>query len=172
MGAENQAHERAYTTRRYLDPAKSPPEYIDQELPTVTVKLQGPERRAIARMPAGTIEGSYRITGSHHDLAPGTYSLRVTRLNAGASGDSGAGTQKFSRPWKGSVYYFYARHSREGTVHIESFDQPEQRVRQGDALRPIFSVGPGTLLWNWALQGPGVTGTRVTVSQTIEGLLG
>ena len=172
MANQQQGHQRTYTTRRYLDPAKSPPTYVDQELPTITVKLQGPQRRAVARMPSGTIEGSYRITGSAYDLTPGTYSLRVTRLSLGAVGDSGAGSQQFSRPWKGSVVYFYARHSREGTIHVEMFDHPEQRVRQGNALEPVFSVGPGTLFWNWAKQGPGAAGTRITLSQQLEGLLG
>ena len=169
--SQQHGNERTFPTHRYLDPAKSPPQYVDAELPTITVKLQGPVRRATARMPRGTIEGSFRISGTNYDLTPGTYSLRVTRLAAGVAGPGNAGSRQDYR-WSGSVYFFYVRHSREGTVHVEVFDRPEQRVRQGDGLHPVFSVGPGTLFWNWALQGPGVAGTRVTVTQGIEGLLG
>lgn len=171
MANEQQGHERVFTTRRYLDPAKSPPQYIDEELPTITVKLLGPERRASARMPAGTIAGSFRITGTNYDLTPGTYSFRATRLSVGIAGDSGAGTSKFTYPWKGTVYNFHIRHSREGTILTETFNQSEQRVRQGNALSPIFSVGPGTLIWQWIKRLPGI-GTRVDINQSIEGLLG
>lgn len=174
MGNEQEqqsGHSRVFPTRRFLDRAKSPPEYVDEVLPTITLKLQGPERRASARMPSGTIAGSFRITGTNYDLVPGTYSFRATRVSVGIAGDSGAGTSKFTYPWKGTVYNFHIRHSREGTIMTEAFNEPGQRVRQGDGLHPVFSVGPGTLIWQWVKRLPGI-GTRVDINQTIEGLLG
>lgn len=170
--ANQYGHQRTFTTRRYLDPAKSPPQYVDEELPTITVKLQGPVRRAVARMPSGTIEGSFRITGTNYDLVPGSYSLRLTRISLSVSGDSGAGTAKFDRPWKGTTYRHHIRHSREGTLHVAQFSEPGQLDLLGDGLHPLISVGPGTLLWGWTKQLPGATGTRVTLAQTLEGLLG
>ena len=40
---------REFSTQRVLDPYGNPPRYVDVELPVVSVKLQGPERRTSER---------------------------------------------------------------------------------------------------------------------------
>lgn len=161
MGAEPHGHERAFVTPVYHDPQTG--RYVDLELPTITVKLQGVNRRAITRAPIGSVEGSFRVTGSHYNLAPGTYSLRVTRVSVGV-----VGTASF----RGTSFAFYARHSREGTVFVSLFGAPDQRNIMGNQLEPVFSVGPGTLLWGWDQLNPGALGSHVSFSQQMEGVLG
>lgn len=161
MGAEPHGHERSFVTPTYLDPQTG--RYVDLELPTITVKLQGVNRRAITRAPRGSVEGSYRIAGTHYPLAPGTFSLRITRVSVGV-----VGTASF----RGSAYSFHIRHSRDGTLFTSLFGAPDQRHITGNQLEPIIAVGPGTLLWGWTGLNPAGMGTHISFTQTIEGVLG
>ena len=172
--AEETGVVKTVVTPRYLDRQKDPPEFVDLELPTRTVKLKGPGRRVTFRAPAGSVEGSYRVTGSHYDLAPGTYSLRVVRISLGVMGEGGAGTGagRGGLGWRGTVYSHYIRHSRDGTIMENLFGQSEQRHIIGDPLKPILAVGPGTLFYAFRNPATGGMGTRVTFSAQIEGILG
>ena len=155
--------EKLLTTRQFLDKQRNPWEYVEEELPTTTVKLKGAARRASARAPRGTAaEGSYRIVGSHYDKSLGTYSLRITRLSLAVMG---------STNFQGTVYQFHIRHSREGTLDVIPFGE-QGRVREyGDPRRPLYAVGPGTLLYGWDTF-KGEFGTQLTVAATMEGVVG
>ena len=154
-----------YVTRRYLDRRTNPPRYVDEELPTSTVTFRGPLRRGAVRAPRGTILGSFRVTGSFYDYAPGSYSLRITRLSVFAG----------SREAQWMI-----RHSRVGTVDIQIFSgsstlatsQFQQRNFFGDPMRPLYSFGPGTVTWGFVGNHAGSIGTRYTMGQFMEGVIG
>lgn len=172
-GGENKV-QRLSTTKKFFDKQRNPWGYVDEQLPTTTVKLHGPARRDSARAPRGTnAEGSYRITGSYQPDSEGTYSLRMTRLSVSAVGSPQAS--------RGTVFQWHLRHSRQGTlmVHVlqpgaaQSGALPAaDRVNLlGGPLNPIVSVGPGTLLWGWDTF-KGELGTRVTLTQSMEAIPG
>lgn len=158
-------------TRKYLDPQRDPPEYVDEKLPTDTVKLMGPERRVRERAPHGTIPGSTRLTGSFYEAGgPGTYSLRVTRLHLEVRAALDSGTAPDFGP--GTTYFWYLRHSRTGTADVLAFDQSGRYVQHAEPLKPLYAFGPGTLEWGFLGDIHGQVGTQVTFVQTMEGLLG
>lgn len=158
--------DRVNFTKRFLDKQKNPWEYRDEELPTVTVKLKGAARRVVTRAPLGTAaEGSYRITGSHYDFSPGTYSLRVTRVHVAAIGTTDSGYQ-------GTVYQWHIRHSRQGTIDVIGLGPGHRDVTlQGDSMKPVYSAGPGTLFWGWDTF-KGELGTQITLIQSMEAIPG
>ena len=162
--------DRTIFSQRYLDRRKDPPEFVDLELPTRTIHLLGPGRRSTFRAPSGTVEGSYRITGSWRNFAPGTYSLRLINLRLGVRGKSEAGTHPNAPQYRGTIHEFYIRHSRDGTIFSTDFDGPDNRTFAGDPLRPVLAVGQGTLFYAWRLREG--AGTGVTLTQNIEGVLG
>lgn len=153
MGEEN----RGFITRRMLDPYANPPQYTDEELPVRSVKLQGPERRTSVRGPHGTGVGSLRITGSFHELAKGTNSLRITRLSL------------FSGSRNNS---WFLRHSREGTIDNVGFESPGQHTVVGGPMNPVYALGPGTITWGWSGDEAGAMGSAFTMTQSMEGFLG
>ena len=143
---------------RRLDPTKNPPQYVDEVLPTRTLKLKGPLERGRVRAPRGTILGSYRITGSFYETATGTYNLRVTRLSVftGSRGNDWA-----------------LRHSRDGTVDIIHFETPGQYNAHGGPLTPLYSFGPGTVSWGWiGNNAGGSVGSAYWTGQFMEGIVG
>ena len=154
-----------------LDPYGNPPRYVDEELPVVSVKLQGIERKTSERGPHGTALGSLRLTGSFHELAEGTNSLRVTRLSLGvvAPNTLGVGTPDIGL---GTSYRWHIRHSRQGTVDVKLFSESGRIEERGDAMRPVYAFGPGTVTWGWLGDHFGEVGSRVGFSQSLEGLLG
>jgi len=163
MGKGDQKVERVSQTRRHLDKQKDPWEYVDEELPTTTIKLKGAAGRVSTRAPLGTAaEGSYRITGSHYDFSPGTYSLRVTRLSVGVMG---------STNFQGTLFQWHLRHSRQGTIDVLTFGAQGRVFERGDRMRPIYSAGPGTLFWGWDTF-KGELGTQVTLTQSMEAIPG
>lgn len=127
---------RNFNTTRRLDPRTDPPSFVDEQLPTKSVRLaagQVGNRGGRFRAPHGTMIGSYRITGSWRELtAPGTYSLRLTRLSILMGSREG---------------FAYIRHSRTGTADIIHFHAPGQEVRLGAPLEPLYSFGPGTVIF-------------------------
>lgn len=133
----NQGIQRVIVSKRIFDPIRNPPEVVDEALPTLTFKLRGTERRGVVRAPRGTLTGSMRITGSFRFAsagAPGTFGARITRLSV----------------FSGSRESLWAlRHSREGTLDVIYFPSAGQEFRAGDGEKPLYSVGPGTLLWNF-----------------------
>lgn len=137
FGQAQQGHDRIRSVRVFRDPRTDPPSMVDEELPTKTVKLNiGP-----LRAHRGTVEKTYRITGSWRQLsAPGTYSLRITRINAYVGSVA---------PTPGSQPGFYIRHSREGTVFSHNWSRlnPYPVALLGGPLTPVISVGPGTLMY-------------------------
>lgn len=145
-------------TARRVDPVLDPPSPVDDELPTVSIVLNGPFGRTTSRPPFGTIEGSYRITGTFQPLgAPGTYGFRVTRINVDI-GTLVTGEQA------GSAFGWHMRHSRDGTLYATTLRRGEVDLR-GDPLRPISAMGPGTLLYGFH----GAAGTQFDMHQVIEG---
>ena len=148
---------RSFVTRRYLDKQLSPPDYVAEELPTRTIKLRGPARRGVSRAPAGTILGSYRITGSWREAsAPGTYSARITRLSVFAGSPE--------TRW-------FVRHSREGTTDIIYFPQAGHETRLGGPKNPIYSWGPGTVIYGFLPDGTNI-GSAHWLGQFMEGITG
>ncbi len=144
--------DRVFTTQRAQDPQQNPPADVDVVLPTRSFTLRGPLRRGRVRAPAGTIPGSYRITGSHRELtAPGTYSLRLTRVSI-ASGSRETG--------------WFIRHSREGTRDIIYFPSPGHVELLGRPDAPIYAFGPGTVIWGFM-----EAGSAHFLSQHMEGYL-
>ena len=146
-----QSVDRTSTTKRFLDKRRNPWEYVDEELPTTTIKRGLPEKVGRARAPHGTAIGSYRITGSHYDFSPGTYSLRVTRLSVAC----------------GSREACWAiRHSRTGTADIIYFPAAGQETRLGNPLAPVYAFGPGTVMWQFL-----DVGSAYWMSSHIEGVI-
>ncbi len=144
--------DRVFFTQRALDPQQNPPADVDVVLPTQSITLRGPLKRGRTRAPAGTILGSYRITGSHRELtAPGTYSLRVTRVSL-ASGSRETG--------------WVTRPSREGTRDIVYFPNPGHVELLGRPDAPIYAFGPGTIIYGFL-----EAGSRHFLSQSMEGYL-
>lgn len=163
---------REQFNRRFMDPVRR--EWVDEQLPTYSVKLKGPARRTEARSPKGTIPGSFYVTGTHYDFALGTYSLRITRMNVGVSGGVPASTQKgtLNKFGAGTHYRWYIRHSRDGTLDVLTFDEPGQVIRDGNPMSPIYSMGPGSLIYGFLGDHLGQVGTRVSFHQSLEGFVG
>ncbi len=136
------AGDRVYLTERRQDPSQNPPRIIDEPWPTVSVTLRGPLRRGRVRAPAGTIAGSYYLTGSHRQLgAPGTYSLRITRVSI-ATGSRETG--------------WFIRHSRLGTKDVVYFPTPGHYVALGSPREPVYAFGsPGTVIYGFLEAGSG-----------------
>ena len=130
--------QRVNTTQRFLDPRRNPPEFVDEVLPTETVVLRGPLKRGVVRAPAGTIAGSYRITGTYQTPSPGTFSLRVTRLSVF--------TGSREARW-------FIRHSRTGTADVIYFPSAGQETRLGAPREPIYAFGPGTVIYGFMEAG-------------------
>lgn len=149
----DQKVERVSFTRRFLDRAKNPPEYVDEELPTKTVKI-------FSRKKQGTIcygttspinMGSIRFSGSHYDFSPGSSSLRIIRRSVHI------GSVELD---KNIELDWVLRHSREGTVDSIPFFLGTQLaanrrgLNRGDAeafggpMNPLYVFGPGTL-WSY-----------------------
>lgn len=149
--------DRLWYTKRLLDPSRNPPQYVDEELPTVTVKFQGAVARARTRAPRGTILGSYRVTGSFYETGKGTHSLRITRVSLFSGSRSNA---------------WMIRHSRQGTTDVVEFDSPGQYTAVGQPTAPLYSFGPGTVSWGWVGDIGGGIGSAYDLSQTLEGVLG
>ena len=148
------AQDRMFVTPRRTDPAQNPPREVDEVLPTVSVTLRGPLKRGRVRAPAGTIAGSYFITGSHRQLgAPGTFSLRITRVSI-ASGSRETG--------------WFIRHSRQGTTDIIYFPTPGHVELLGRPDAPVYAFGrPGTVIWGFL-----EAGSAHFLSQLMEGYAG
>lgn len=130
---------RSFSTRRYLDRRRNPPEYVDDELPTKTVhifkrNLQG---TAIDSNVGETEMGSIEFSGSHYDFAPGSYALRIIRQSIGVgSFNPGAGA---------GLLYWTLWHSREGTIDCIPFTAAGRLNQVGGPERPIYAFGPGTI---------------------------
>ena len=151
MGEEN----RIFTSRRRLDLGLDPPEFVDDILPTTSLTFRGPERRGVERAPHGTQRGSYRVTGTFYENAPGTYSLRITRLSV----------------FSGSREALWSlEHSRQGTIDIIHWESPGQEYRQGDPLRPLYSLGPGTISWGFIGDISGRIGSGYNMGQFMSGV--
>lgn len=153
---KGQKVDRLSFTRRFLDRMKNPPEYVDEELPTKTVKIFSRNKSpgtlldpAVYTDGTPVIVGSIQFTGSHYDFAPGSYSLRVFRRSVYVGSHA---TYKTTRAeWK-------LRHSREGTIDTIPFFIGTRVTEQshkvidasllGAPMRPIYSLGPGTI-WTY-----------------------
>ena len=129
---------REFITRKFIDKARDPWEYVDEELPTTTVKLPYRSLAGRKRAPQGTHTGTYYIKGTHYDFGPGTFSLRITRLSVFA------GSREVT--WR-------LHHSRKGTLDVIYFPAAGQESRLASPLKPVFSVGPGTLSFGFLEAG-------------------
>lgn len=166
---DDQRVQRLVTTRRFLDKRREPWEVVEEELPTTTKKVfaRGKQGTALDTGAGRTIMGSYRITGSHYDFAPGTYSYRVTRRSVHIGSYENTNCEI---DWE-------LRHSREGTVDRIPFllgtpakfrGRDSNRAEAfGQPLAPLYSFGPGTI---WTYFNP-KRGT-VRVFSVLEGLVG
>lgn len=149
--------QRVSASKLFRDNRLDPPQYVDEEIPSVSVVLGARNRRGILNKDAGTAEASFTITGSLREFIPGTYGLRVTRVSV-VNGSAGG-----ARPTNSVLWYI--RHSREGTVDVIRTPRGGgQVVLQGDPMRPIYTFGPGTVLYAFA--GTASAGSR---SMHVEG---
>ncbi|MBA7711021.1 hypothetical protein ES703_119971 [subsurface metagenome] len=141
--------ERLSFTRRYLDRMKNPPEYVDEELPTKTVKIfkRGYANGTMIDGLSGTLSvGSIEFSGSHYDFGPGSFSLRIMRRSVYV-GSVMVG-RNLELEWA-------MHHSREGTIDVIPFflgtQVPNLRGIPigaevlGGPMNPIYSLGPGTI---------------------------
>lgn len=141
--------ERISFTRRFLDRSKNPPEYVDEELPTKTVRIfkRGFHTGTVIDGQLGEAEmGSIEFSGSHYDFGPGSYSLRITRREVFIGS---------IMPGRNLEAEWSLWHSREGTVQKIPFflgtqvanlrAVPIGEKAYGGPLNPIYSFGPGTL---------------------------
>jgi len=130
--------ERVSFTRRFLDRAKNPPEYVDEELPTKTVQIFAREKQGtyIIAGDGALNMGSIRFSGSHYDFAPGSYALRVLRRSVSYGSMSTGGQLNWC-----------LRHSRLGTVEKLTFHNADKSplVDHGGPMNPLYSFGPGTV---------------------------
>lgn len=148
---------RVIQTRRFLDRRHNPPEFVDEEVPTVSRNLLV-LRRGRVRSPRGTILGSVRLTGSIRPLsAPGTFSLRVTRVSVF--------TGSRNMAW-------FIRHSRDGTYDVIHFPSPGQETRLSGPMEPIYAFGPGTVVFGWLGDAAGAIGSAYDLGQFLEGYVG
>jgi len=145
--------ERVSFTRRFLDRSKNPPEYVDEELPTRTVKIFS--RKKQGTVFAGTTSvinmGSIHFSGSHYDFSPGSSSLRIIRRSVHMG--SVALDNNIEQEW-------VLRHSREGTVDKIPFFLGTQVAADrrglnrtdaetfGGPMNPLYVLGPGTI-WTY-----------------------
>ncbi len=149
---------RQFVTERRFDPQTNPPQYVDVELPTDTIKFQGALRTSRERGPHGTELGSYYLSGSFHPIGgKGTNSLRITRLSLSSGSRNNA---------------WHIRHSRDGTVDVQEFLSAGARTIVGEGLKPVYSFGPGSITWGWLGDSLGAMGTGFNMTQSMEGLLG
>ena len=137
--------ERVFYSRKILDKSKDPYEFVDEELPTVSVQLKV-TRTGRFRAPHGTVIGSYRLSGTYQ----GTYNLRVTRVSI-ASGSPGV--------------WWHIAHSRKGTYDMIYFPTSGQAQLLGGPNDPIYAFGPGTVKWGFL-----EAGSAYWMSQHLEGL--
>ena len=150
----DQKVDRINFTRRFLDKMRNPPEYVDEELPTKTVKIFSREKQGtiLAGSLSGATQfnmGSMEFTGSHYDFAPGSYALRITRRSVYIGSVMSNRNTNFE--WK-------LRHSRLGTIDmIPMFIGTQAANRRsgdwkaeafGGPMNPIYSLPPGTL-WTY-----------------------
>jgi len=157
----DQSVQRLSTTQRLYDRRRDPPEYVDEQLPTATVRIFSRNKQGtILSLADGlTIMGSVHFSGSHYETAPGSFSLRIIRRSVYI----GSAKQALDMEWR-------LRHSREGTVDIIPFYKgsvPISRSAEllGDPMRPIYAFGPGTI---WAYFNPKRGTARVYSS--LEGI--
>jgi len=140
---------RVSFTRRYLDRMRNPPEYVDEELPTKTVKIfkRAYGRGTVVHGQIGTVVmGSIHFSGSHYDFGPGSYSLRITRRSVYVGS---------VMPTRNTELEWMLHHSRKGTLDAIPFflgTQVANRSRmtanveaRGDPMSPIYSLSPGTI---------------------------
>lgn len=140
-------------TRRFYDRMRNPPGMVDEEVPTKTVHIFAREKYGDDLDGGGVAAGaefkfgSVHFTGSHYDLAPGSYSLRIIRRSVYiGSIMSDRNTQAQWGLW----------HSREGTIDAIPFFLGIQAANRragdwkseafGGPLNPLYSVGPGTVV--------------------------
>ena len=141
--------ERVSFTRRFLDRSKNPPEYVDEELPTRTVKIfkRAYGRGTVIHGQIGTVMmGSIRFSGSHYDFSPGSSSLRIIRRSVYVGS---------VMPTRNTEVEWMLHHSREGTVDAIPFflgtQVPNARrvplgaEALGGPMNPLYSFGPGTI---------------------------
>jgi len=159
-------------TRR-LDKSKSPWEYVDEELPTVTKKLFARNKQGTIFDPATTdplTMGSFYFSGSHYDFSPGSTSYRITRRSVYVGS---VDRRNVELTWA-------LRHSRIGTVdQIPLIHGTLINYRRTDSLRavetggpfnPIYTLGPGTV-WVYFTKGRSGRGTA-RVYSSVEGVIG
>jgi len=151
MAGNDQKVDRVNFTRRYLDRMMNPPDYRDEELPTKTVKIfnRGFNRGTMIAGSAASVAanmGSIHFSGSHYDFGLGSHSLRITRRSVYVG--SVMSNRNLQAEWR-------LHHSRVGTLDkIPFFIGTQASNRRsgdwkaeaiGDAMRPIYSLGPGTI---------------------------
>jgi hypothetical protein len=166
------------TNRDFYDPQTR--RFISDSLPTVTKKFSHPQRRGPRiRATQGTISatggmliGSYRITGSYQGIAPGTYSMRIKRLNVGVTGGGHPVNAGSDGRFRGTGFRWALWHSREGTIDVKVFDAPGQVNQVVDHNDAIYSMGPGTMYFGFLGDQHGNSGTRLDFLQSMEGLTG
>lgn len=163
--AEDVRVNHSLITRRFYDRRRNPPQYVDEELPTQTVHIFARRKQGTILDSASgvTAMGSIYFSGSYHNDAPGSYSMRVTRRNVAIGS---MGPRPVSFVWK-------LRHSRLGTVDGIPFylrgtiNQPVIHETVGGPMNPVYAFPPGTI---WTYFQPYKGTARVFSS--VEGIIG
>jgi hypothetical protein len=136
--ADDRLVNRQFVTRKFRDNILDPPRFVDEEIPSVTVKLPYRSLAGRKRAPLGTHTGTYYITGTHYDSYPGSYGLRITRLSV----------------YSGSRDVIWRlHHSRVGTVEEIYFPAAGQEIQIGGPRNPIMALGPGTISFGFLNAG-------------------
>ena len=174
MAADDQDVQRVSYTRRFLDESRNPPEYVDEKLPTKSVKI-------FARWKPGTLfdpeihttaaplnMGSFQFSGSHYDFAPGSYALRITRRSVYVGSTD---RRNVEVEWR-------LRHSRLGTIDTIPISlgtytrvyRPNNWSLEafGNPMAPLYTLPPGTI-WSYFYKGRSSRGS-MRVYSSLEGI--
>jgi len=140
---------RQFVTRKSLDKSRDPWEYVDEVLPTETVKVfkRAYGRGTVIHGQIGTVMmGSIQFSGSHYDFGPGSYSLRVIRRSVYVGS---------VMPTRNTELEWMIHHSQIGTLDAIPFflgtQVPNTRMvplgmeARGGPRNPIYSLGPGII---------------------------
>ena len=129
---------RDFVTQKFRDDALDPPRYVEEEIPSQTVKLPIRSQAGRKRAPLGTHTGTFYMKGSHYDASPGTYGLRIFRMSV----------------FSGSREVIWRlHHSRIGTVEEIYFPAAGQEIQLGGPRNPICALPPGTLSFGFLNAG-------------------
>lgn len=152
MAPKDQKIQQISMIRKRLDRSRLPFSYVDDEVPTQTVKIFSRKKQGtlLDSSSGVTIMGSMEFSGSQYGKKTGTFALRVTRRNFSVGSMVNYNTEV---EWK-------LRHSRLGTLDAIPYFRGTQTSKKandngylnketlGGPQNPVYVLGPGTI-WNY-----------------------